>query len=56
MAETKRLSAEECKSKAEDCREMGRVAVRSEHRIMLQHMAETWERIATDVSDNTQNN
>jgi hypothetical protein len=53
---TKRLSAADCKAKADDCREMARLALKPEHRIMLQHMAETWDRIASDVSDNNQNN
>lgn len=52
----KRLSAEECRAKAEECREIARAATREEHRTMLQHMAETWERIATDVSSHQQNN
>jgi hypothetical protein len=52
MAEpTKRMTAEECRSKAADCREMARVAFKPEHKIMLQHVAETWDRIATDVDN-----
>lgn len=50
------MSAEECRAKAEDCREMARVAIRQEHRNMLTHMAETWERIAADVIGNKQAN
>jgi hypothetical protein len=57
MAEPpKRLSSEQCRLKADECREQARVASKPEHRIMLQHMAETWDRIAADVSDNKQNN
>lgn len=51
MAGTERLSAAECKAKAHDYREMARVAQKPEHRIMLEHMAETWDRIAADVAD-----
>jgi len=52
----KRLTAEQCRAKAEECREIARVATRQEHRTMLEHMAGTWERIAADVSNNQQNN
>jgi hypothetical protein len=56
MAELpKRLSSAECKAKADECREMARLATRQEHKTMLEHMAETWDRIAADVSDNKQN-
>ena len=47
MAEqSPRLSAETCRAKAEECRMLSKQASRQEHRIMLLHMAETWERIA----------
>jgi hypothetical protein len=51
-----RLSVTNCNDKAQECRDMARVATKPEHRIMLQHMAETWDRIAADVSDNKQDN
>jgi hypothetical protein len=50
-----RLTADECRNKANDCREAAAIATKQEHKIMLQHMAETWERIAADVSDNKSN-
>ena len=43
---SERLNAETCKTKAEDCRMLAKQAKISEHRIMLLHMAETWDRIA----------
>jgi hypothetical protein len=43
---TPRLSAETCRAKAEECERLSKQAHRQEHRVMLAHMAETWERIA----------
>jgi len=47
---TKRLNADEAQAKAAECREMAKHVLKPEHRIMLHHMAETWDRIAVDVS------
>jgi hypothetical protein len=47
----KRLTADQCRGQANDCREAARIATKQEHQIMLQHMAETWDRIAADVAD-----
>jgi hypothetical protein len=44
------LSAEQCTAKAVECRELAKTANRQEHRIMLEHMADTWERVAADIS------
>jgi hypothetical protein len=49
MATTKRLSAHEARLKAEECRAMALRVGLAEHKVMLEHMAETWERIATDL-------
>jgi hypothetical protein len=46
----RRLSREEAKFKAFECRELAKAADRPEHRVMLEHMAETWERIASEVA------
>jgi hypothetical protein len=48
MAEdrTQRLNADECRKKAEECRTLARAARNPAQKIMLEHMAETWERIA----------
>ena len=51
-----RLTADQCRGKANECREAARIAIKQEHQIMLQHMAETWDRIAAEVSDNKQDN
>jgi hypothetical protein len=42
----KRLNAEEVKAKVAECREMATRAKFPEHRLMLEHIAGTWERIA----------
>jgi hypothetical protein len=41
-----RLDAETCRAKAAECRELARSALKQSDKIMLLHMAETWERIA----------
>ena len=45
-APPRRLNAEEAREKIAECRSMARRAINPEHRIMLERMAETWERIA----------
>jgi len=44
-----RLTAEEAQQKALECRNLSKRATKAEHRIMLGHIAETWERIAAEV-------
>ena len=57
MAEqSKRLTAAQCHAKAAECLEMAALARDASHKIMFQHMADTWQRIAKDVSDPGQNN
>lgn len=52
MADTqhKRLNAAQCQDKAAECRQLSKTALDPSHRVMFEHMAETWERIAKDVS------
>jgi hypothetical protein len=40
------LTEEQCFNKANECRALAREARSESHRIMLGHIAETWERIA----------
>ena len=47
----RRLTAIQAKAKADECREIARCSAKAEHRVMLHHMAETWERIALSVAD-----
>jgi hypothetical protein len=42
----RRLTFEEAKFKVIECRDMAKHAKNPEHRAMLEHMAQTWERIA----------
>jgi hypothetical protein len=44
------LSKEECFHKAEECRAFAKAAKLESHRIMLTHIAETWERISDGVT------
>ncbi len=48
-AKPTRLTAAQCREHASVCQRMATVATRPEHRIMLEKMAETWSRTATDV-------
>ena len=43
---SERLTAAEARAKAAECRELAQQANYPEHRLMLEHIAETWERIA----------
>jgi hypothetical protein len=53
MAEpTKRLSPDQCREKAAECREQARLSKNEAHRIMLLHMADTWGRIGSTLPSN----
>ena len=41
-----RFSKELCAQKAEECRKLAKQAIIESHRVMFEHTAETWERIA----------
>jgi hypothetical protein len=45
----KPLTAADAQAKATDCRQMAEHALKPEHRTMLEHMAETWERLAKNL-------
>ena len=47
----KRLTPSEAKAKAEECRAMAKVALDQSHRVMLESIAQTWERIAESAHD-----
>jgi len=51
-----RLTAAEARAKASECREMAGHASKPAHRTMLNHMAETWDRIADDADHVGRNN
>ncbi|HZP68857.1 MAG TPA: hypothetical protein VFB29_02835 [Pseudolabrys sp.] len=47
MPETRpRLSKELCLEKASECRALAMTATQRQHRVMLEHIASTWDRIA----------
>ena len=48
------LTIEECHAKAEECRDLAKRAARPQHRIMLEHMAETWDRICAELKTDGQ--
>jgi hypothetical protein len=50
---SKRLTAEEAKFKVIECRAMAKYAKNPEHRVMLEHMAQTWERIAGTLENSS---
>jgi hypothetical protein len=49
MPNVKRLTREECAAKAAECAELALEAKLPSHRVMLEHMAETWQRICDDL-------
>lgn len=46
---SKNLSINHCRSKATECRALAAQTAVKSHRIMLEHIAQTWERIAADL-------
>ena len=48
---TRRLTAADARDKASECRDMARRAQRPEHRVMLEEMADTWDRLAVKLGD-----
>jgi hypothetical protein len=53
MAEPpKRLSPEQCREKAAECKDMARLSKNEAHRIMLLHMSDTWARIGATLPSN----
>ena len=51
MAEPKQpdLIVEQCDSQAQRCRDLAKQVTRPPHRVMLEHIADTWDRIASDI-------
>jgi hypothetical protein len=43
------LSVKQCMEEARRCRALARKVMTEPHRIMLNHIAATWDRIATDI-------
>jgi hypothetical protein len=53
MAEREGITADQARAKVAECLAMAKVARDPSHKIMLCHMAETWERIARDIISNS---
>jgi len=53
MAEPKQptLTSEQCASQAQRCRVLAEQVMQQPHRVMLEHIADTWDRIAADIRD-----
>jgi len=45
----KRLTANACRNQAVNCRHAAKDTMTAAHRVMLEHIADTWERIASDI-------
>jgi len=45
------FSTQLCQDRAEECRTLARQAEAQEPRVMLQHIAETWDRIAEKLAN-----
>ena len=43
------LSAKNCRQQATNCRKLAEQVMTPAHRIMLEHIADTWDRIAGDI-------
>ena len=49
MSDATRLTAEKAQAKAAECRDLAAHADDEAHRVMLLHMASTWDRIEKDL-------
>jgi hypothetical protein len=51
MATSHLMTADQARAKVVECMEMAAVARDRSHKIMLEHMAGTWQRIAKDIDE-----
>jgi hypothetical protein len=49
MPDKKPITYEECQTHAAECRALAERASSPSDKIMLEHMAETWERVCADI-------
>jgi hypothetical protein len=52
MGKLNRLNTTKALAKAAECRDLAKHASKPEERVALEHMAETWDRIAFDMAPN----
>jgi hypothetical protein len=45
------FDAQEARAKAAECRDQAKRSKRRDHHIMLEHMAQTWDRIAKSMEE-----
>jgi hypothetical protein len=48
------LTMKDCQEQAANCRKAAMQVMTSAHRIMLEHIADTWDRIAADIHNANQ--
>ena len=48
------LTSDSCAVKAEDCRQDAQHEANAQHRVMLEHMAKNWDRIALSIRGNAE--
>jgi len=49
--EPTRVDAEEARARAAECREEAKRSPKREHKIIMEHVAQTWDRIAKSLED-----
>ena len=49
MPDAEELTAEQCRQQAMECRALAAQTMSTPHRIMLDHIAQTWLRIAAEI-------
>jgi hypothetical protein len=52
-AKPARLSAADCRRQAHECRKMAEGVIEPAHETMLEHMADTWDRLAAEMDQRT---
>jgi hypothetical protein len=43
------LTADQCRAEAASCRRLARLTMKTLHRVMLEHIAATWEQVAQEI-------
>ena len=45
----KELSSKTCREHAATCRELTRLTMTAPHRVLLEHIARTWDKVASEI-------
>jgi hypothetical protein len=51
MDDRPKLIAHQCRVEAANCRSLAEQAMTEAHRVMLEHIASTWDRIAKEITE-----